>query len=277
MFKNYTPHPLVEALETAIDDADYMETWNRCISKLQENFTTVPLPSQFQYNEEYFMWIDIVESVVQAKKQFVMFELGAGYGRSCIDAVTALKFLNPIPFQFVAVEAEKNHFKFLTDYFRAHGLNLLEHKLVQAAVSHQAGNCLFHMGDANHWYGQCIANGVTVPLVEEDPLKRGIEVVKTVSLNSLLSEFQCINLIDMDIQGSELDVLSASIELLNKKVKRLHVATHSPKIDSEVEELFSSHGWKNIYLFSCLKKNKTPYGKIVFQDGIQSWINPRLK
>jgi hypothetical protein len=38
------------------------------------------------FNEEYFEWIDIFESVKNAKNEFVMFELGAGFGRWIVRA-----------------------------------------------------------------------------------------------------------------------------------------------------------------------------------------------
>ena len=40
--------------------------------------TILPYPD---FCEEYFEWIDVLESVLAADQQFVMIELGAGYGR----------------------------------------------------------------------------------------------------------------------------------------------------------------------------------------------------
>ncbi|PIS02440.1 MAG: hypothetical protein COT85_05445 [Chlamydiae bacterium CG10_big_fil_rev_8_21_14_0_10_42_34] len=36
------------------------------------------------------------------------------------------------------------------------GLNLKDHKLIHAAVDVTLGDKMFHMGDSNQWYGQCI-------------------------------------------------------------------------------------------------------------------------
>ena len=42
------------------------------------------------FSEEYFEWIDILESVIATDQQFVMIELGAGYGRWLVIAAVAV-------------------------------------------------------------------------------------------------------------------------------------------------------------------------------------------
>ena len=41
--------------------------------------------------EEYFEWIDLLESVLAADDKFTMVELGAGWGRWLVDAWSVLK------------------------------------------------------------------------------------------------------------------------------------------------------------------------------------------
>src|ERR1700740_3178360 len=41
--------------------------------------------------EEYFEWIDVLETVVAATEFFTMIELGAGYGRWLVRAALAVK------------------------------------------------------------------------------------------------------------------------------------------------------------------------------------------
>jgi hypothetical protein len=81
----------------------------------------------------------------------------------------------------------------------------------------------------------------------------------------------------MDIQGHELPVLKASIDLLNHKVKRLHIGTHSKEIDEGLKRLFLTNGWKNVHFYSAFTVCMTPYGRVDFNDGIQSWINPNIE
>ncbi|MBP7074084.1 MAG: FkbM family methyltransferase [Rhabdochlamydiaceae bacterium] len=289
VFEQTNKHSLVSLLEERMEQANFKQTQKEIFQKLPKDFDIESSAIFYTPGEDYLETIDIVEAVSSAKKRFVMFELGAGYGRWCINAMNALKFLNPIPFHFVAVEAEISHFRFLKEYFIAHGLNLKDHKLIKAAVDVNPGKAVFHMGDANEWYGQCIDsekvtffNRISYAIKNKyhnyfgkNALKtKG--VVKTITLNSLLEKYEHVDLIDMDIQGFELAVLEASIDLLNKKVKRLHIGTHSKEIDEGLKNLFQKHGWQNVHLFPCLATSTTPYGVIEFNDGIQSWANPRI-
>ncbi len=93
------------------------------------------------------------------------------------------------------------------------------------------------------------------------------------TLTRILAKYNRVDLIDLDVQGAELEVLSAAIEPLSRQVKRVHVGTHSADIEDGLRHLFSSHGWKNVNDYRCLSVNQTPYGEIKFGDGVQTWVN----
>jgi hypothetical protein len=109
-------------------------------------------------------------------------------------------------------------------------------------------------------------------------LKSGWKSVKTRSyiLTDILPATDRIDLIDMDVQGEELRVISPAIEALDQKVARLHIGTHSPEIEQGLRELLHRHGWKCAADYAGGRTNDTPWGPIEFVDGVQSWINPRL-
>lgn len=290
-FEKTANHPIVSLLEERMEQANFSKTQEEILKKLPEDFNAESSPVMHTPGEDYLEWVSIVEAVTCAKDRFVMLELGAGYGRWCINAMFALKFLNPIPFHFVAVEAETSHFRFLKDYFSAHGLSLQEHRLIEAAVDIRNGHASFYMGDPNQWYGQRIHSRKNTLLhriyhsIKNAYLRsrakiktnKRMELVKTITLNSILVDYDRVDLIDMDIQGSELEVLSASIDLLNQKVKRVHIGTHSKEIDDGLKKLFLEQGWKNIHLYPLFGTCATPYGMNTFNDGIQSWVNPRIE
>jgi FkbM family methyltransferase len=291
LFEKTAGHPLHSLLEEKMQKANFAKTQKEIFQKLPQDFDAEHSALFSTPGEDYLEWIDILEAVTSAKNRFVMLELGAGYGRWCINAMNALKLLNPIPFHFVAVEAEVSHFRFLKEYFIAHGLHLKEHRLIEAAIDVDKGCALFHMGDPNEWYGQCIdSQNITIPQKifyslqslfpnshNKEEKKRHKRIVKTITLNSILRRYGRVDLIDMDIQGHELPVLKASIDLLNHKVKRLHIGTHSKEIDEGLKRLFLTNGWKNVHFYSAFTVCMTPYGRVDFNDGIQSWINPNIE
>ena len=73
----------------------------------------VPLPA---FDEEYLEWIDVLEAVLTARDNFVMFELGAGYGRWLVRAVAALRAVNSMPYRLVVVEPEPTYFDWLHEH-----------------------------------------------------------------------------------------------------------------------------------------------------------------
>jgi hypothetical protein len=81
----------------------------------------------------------------------------------------------------------------------------------------------------------------------------------------------------MDIQGHELAIVSAGIALLNDKVKRVHIGTHSAEIEHGLRELLRAQGWSCLFDYAGGGTSETPWGAFHFQDGVQSWENPRLR
>jgi FkbM family methyltransferase len=205
------------------------------------------------FDEEYFEWIDVLESVIAAKDDFLMIELGAGYGRWLIRAAKAFHQVKDRPFLLIGVEAEPDHYKWMKLHFTDNGINPV----------------FFHVGDPHKSYGQHIAStGI--------PPSSSIKEVKAISLNSLLHLLEKVDLIDLDVQGAEFLVLSAAVDELNKKVKRVHIGTHHPSIESQLRVLFTNMGWKCLQDYPISKGYPTPYGLIDFVDGVQTWVNPQL-
>lgn len=218
-------------------------------------------------DDQYFEWIDVLESVTSADARFCMAELGAGYGRWLVRAAVALRQLRPdVSFHAIAVEAEPTHFAWLNVHFRDNGLDPEEHRLVEAAVDARDGEAFFTVGEASEWYGQAVVPRGT----EGYSLAR----VRTVSLATLLDGIECVDLMDLDVQGAELRVLDSGIEEVNRKVKRVHIGTHSQEIEVGLRELFGRHGWTKRYDFRMGCTEMTPFGEVDFADGVQTWINP---
>jgi len=80
----------------------------------------------------------------------------------------------------------------------------------------------------------------------------------------------------MDIQGDELKVLRSAKETVDAKVKLAHIGTHTSEIESGLRKTFNELGWVKRFDFSLLGERETPYGKLSFNDGVQSWLNTKL-
>jgi FkbM family methyltransferase len=227
-------------------------------------------PSLPGFDEEYFEWIDILESVCSAADSHVFIELGAGYGRWSVRAGLAarLKGLRP---RLLLVEGHPRNAQWARE---ALALNRLEREgsVIEAAIAYTGEAVTFVVSHEERelMFDPCVAwDGAT-----ENGW--GTILVPSTTLEEVTRPFERIDLIDMDLQRAERDLVRHSMETLNRKVKRVHIGTHLPEIETELRDTFTKFGWRNVWDFACGQINETPYGAISFVDGVQGWINPRF-
>lgn len=247
------------------------------------------------FDDNYLEWIDVLCAVDEARGKFVMVELGAGYGPWLIAAAVALRQIEGPPCLLIAVEAEPTRYAWITQHFRDNGIDPGPHKFVRAAIVPEGSpeKAWFQVGDPRSTYGASLRPAATVPTIithrwqgvwatAQRLVKRLLgeprpQKVVTISLSALLSGVDHVDLLDLDIQGAELAVLESAIDILNTKVRRIHIGTHSRDIESGLRILFEKHGWDKVFDYPTNSLSDTPYGKFEFHDGVQSWVNPRLK
>jgi FkbM family methyltransferase len=245
-------------------------------------------------DEEYFEWIDILESVVLADDPYTIAELGAGYGRWAVRAALAARQQGKPLGRFIAVEPEPVHFRWLETHFADNGLDPRTHRLERAAVGDQPGETMFWIGTPdetssrpNEWYGQAIANETQLVANARQEMYEGWPVVRhpsgmrsiTVPVRTfaaLLADTGVVDLADLDLQGEEHKVVRSSIAQINESVRRLHIGTHGPQQEEELRRVLRENRWECRADYACGSQSDTPYGRVAFQDGVQSWINPRL-
>jgi FkbM family methyltransferase len=225
-------------------------------------FVTVSPPPP---DAELFEWIDVLEAVTRASDRFTMLELGAGYGRWIVNAAAALRAYSGLPAELTAVEAEPTHFRWLQQHCRD---NNVAATLLRAAVARQRGSVEFGVGEPASWYGQAIADGTWQP--------DNVETVDAITLLDLLGPLESVDLIHCDIQGGEADVFEQAAPQVDRKVRRVHIGTHGAVLEHRLRRLFTSLGWVNVNDFPSGTEAETRWGRITFQDGVQSWSNPRL-
>ena len=295
-----TCHPAFDLLSAYTGEAepgfdiDFLGIRTRCDYSADAIITAMPVNTPAEPHEDYFEWIDLLESVAAAKGRYTMMELGAGYGRWAVRAAFAVRQLRGLPFHLVAVEGEPRHFSWLEKHMADNQILPSDCTLIRGVVSDHRNGVLFYIGSPDgdktepaSWYGQCITQSyeeVEGPLPEryegQDAvrLKSGWKAVETRSclLSDILPETSRIDLIDMDVQGEELKVVSAAIDALDRRVARLHIGTHSHDIEAGLRSLLSQHGWQCKTDYACAQTNQTPWGPLQFVDGVQSWVNPAL-
>ncbi len=250
------------------------------INRLKEGYYFQTSPQKFSqypdFNEEYFEWIDLIEAVLNSSQRFTIMELGAGYGRWSVNGALAATKLGK-DYRIIAVEAEPQHFKWLQENIIDNGLDKNHCRLVEAAVNTFDGEIKFYAGNPIDWYGQRIFFANDPPISQAD-LNRGVHLipVKCMTLSSLLKDKCVIDLIDIDVQGLELEVIQSAKKEISSQVKKIHIGTHSHELEEGLRNFFHELGWISTCDHGCQGKHKTEYGEINFVDGVQGWVNPNF-
>jgi FkbM family methyltransferase len=261
-----------------------------------EHFGVTPTPGSRvtsipDVTEEYFEFLDVFESVIDAQDRFTMMEWGAGFGRWTGIGVAAARLCGIHDLSVVCVEAHPLHIRHIEETFERLRLEQKKTAIYPWALSGKSGTDIFMIGIPSEialdqpWYGQALSDFNDLkpsgkfyegsPLLENNRGWQGIEVqVDTAS--SVLRNYGFVDLIDMDLQGAEADVVDECIDQLNDQVRRLHIGTHGLEIEERLRKTLSSNDWIKLRDLKVAAENDTPFGRVTCVDGVQSWFNPRF-
>jgi FkbM family methyltransferase len=211
-----------------------------------------------------------------------MLEVGAGHGRWLVRAAAAVKRYNPVPMLLVGIEAEPTHVEWMDLNFQNNGLDPTEHRIVHAAVAGSRGSAYFPVGDPNRWGQFIVESSKTGPqdsrhlqMIFEDTFLSKVTSVPQMTLADAAPEDDFIDFIDMDVQGAEAEIMEQAIAFCSERVRLIHIGTHSHPIEDR-RQIFCKAGWHSRFDFPQDSTTPTSFGTLRFEDGVQSWANPRF-
>lgn len=258
--------------------------------------------------EGWFEAVDWVLAAREARDRFVMITLGACYGAQAVGSYRVLQQLNPMPCTLVAVEPEPENVEWIKRHFRDNGIDPDRHCLVQMAISDRNDPVLFPVGSPGTGAQNCFSTneaaarrnyaeefiaagradealrnvllhnttGIVKSLVAGTDLMAEIKLVSAVTLRELLGPFEVVDYLEADIQQSEILVFPPFIDLLGKKVRRIHLGTHGADVHWALHDLFMTKGWEIVFSFEPNAKHDTALGSFEANDGILTVRNPDL-
>ncbi len=298
-------HPVFEAFApgpVAADgvDTDYLGL--RTQAEMLPPFWRSPppgaVPARPDFDEEYFEWLDVLEAVDEAARagadRFVMLEVGAGYARWAARGWAAAR-RRGLAAHVGVVEAEPQHLAWARSHLAFNGIPAADVTFFDAAVGGAPGETVFLVempagregNSAREWYGQAVAWDDPASGTATERRYFGRELVAmpggwhgvrvpVARLSDMLAGFGRIDLVDFDIQGAETEAVREALGALTAQVRRLHIGTHSREIDAALPVLLRGAGWRCVRAYPCLRWNRTEFGWIRFNDGVQTWVNPAV-
>jgi hypothetical protein len=273
------------------------------------HITTVPLTFPVGGNGEgWFEQTNWLEAARAAREHYVMITLGACYGAQAVGAVRALQLVNPMPYKVVAVEPIPEQCDWVARHMRDNGINPDDQWLVQFAISDRNAPVLFPVGASGSGAQNCFSTnesearksyvklltsggraeealrnlllknstGITKDLVPGYNFKAEIQFVSAITLSDVLSPFQMVDYLESDIQQSEILVFPPFMDMLKRKVRRIHIGTHGKDVHWTLHKLFEKNGWEMLFSYEPNSIHQSALGQFITNDGILTVRNPHL-
>ena len=118
--------------------------------------------------------------------------------------------------------------------------------------------------------------GLEKDLVPGMNFKAEIKAVSSVTLPDVLGPFDLVDYLESDMQQSEIVVFPPHMNMLKRRVRRVHIGTHGGDVHAEIARLLRRDGWTIVFDYAPNSKFDTPLGRFSTNDGVLSAVNGSL-
>ncbi|WGM47623.1 hypothetical protein KOAAANKH_02503 [Brevundimonas sp. NIBR10] len=237
-------------------------------------FNQVPDPDDGIYGGvgEYSAILSAVEA---SKERFTIVELGAGWGPWISAAGVACRRWGIGDVTLVAVEAVENKLGMIQDHLWSNGLGHHTIRVLHGAAWDQPETVQIPSWVAPVDYGAAAGQtggdyrGHETPMVD----------VPGLTLDMICEGLGIIDFMHWDVQGAEVRLVQSNLELLDSRVRRLFIGTHSRSIEGRIMDALYGLGWHLAWEQPCRLRYdscKPTLEGMTIKDGEQYWINPKL-
>ncbi len=256
-------------------------------------------------------WFEAVNWIVaarDARNNYTMATLGACYGAQAVGSYRALQLLNPMPCKLIALEPEPENYEWTRRHMRDNGIDPDNQWLVKAAISATNDPVLFPVGSPGTGAQNCVSTneensrkiyaneiiaagrtnetlinlmtnnstGIMKDLVPGQNFPAEIKMVSAVTLADILGPFDVLDYLESDIQQSEILVFPPYMDVVKRKVRRVHIGTHGKDVHSALLGLFQKEGWDIVFDFAPNSTFESALGNFTTNDGVLTVRNPSL-
>jgi FkbM family methyltransferase len=261
------------------DGAEFIRNNERAVE------TTLPNPT---WGEPYFEYGALLRAIEEGGDTIDIVELGGGYGaRSCDLAFMCKAFAKKS--RALVVEPVPQYVEWARRHFADNRLDQIDHIVIPVAVTPQSRP--LPMFTAYQGFGnEVLREGGNVDGSEKVPVRAlfdceqitlpsgtSIEMVNGLSIADILAAKQQIDIMDIDVQHLEHAILISAWNVVNAKVRRLHIGTHSKSLHEAVKADLLRNSWDIEIDLLPYSTNECFGGPTKIADGILSARNPRME
>jgi hypothetical protein len=210
--------------------------------------------------------------------------------------------------KLVAVDGDPENFVWVQKHVRDNGIDPDQHWVINYAISDTNKPVLFPVGEPGSGVDNCISTniaksrriyaeeiaarpdlpnvvrnlsisgrtGIQITPVRDRDFRTNVEFVSAVTLADILGPFECVDLLESDIQQSESVVFPPAMDLIKQRVKRMHLATHGAEVHAQLLPLFIECGFEIDCNYEPNTHHDTPWGSFDINDAIIAARNPDL-
>ena len=199
---------------------------------------------------EYAAVLEAIDhALMLGRRSFAMAEMGAGWGPWIANAGVVAKRCDFDAIHLIGVEADEARFQTMEQHFERNGLTgdeRIHPRLYFGAIWHEKTTLRFPKVPLHDYGAAATAStneyrGKTVEMVE----------VPTWTLEECTGNLGIIDLMHWDIQGAEASLAEATRYFLNKRVRSLHIGTHSRAIEGRLFTVLDEMGWEILRETPC--------------------------
>jgi hypothetical protein len=268
----------------------------------------VPLLGDGGNAEPWFEAVNWIVAAREARGRFVMASLGAFFGYQAAGGHRAVALLNPMPSTLICVEPLAEKMAWLRRHLRDNGIDPDRQWLIETAIGGSNEPVLFPVGAPTIGGHNSIATndpsvrqdylrallaegraeaaltdlllrnstGISKELLPGTNITAEVKFVSTVTLRDILGPFDFVDYVEADLQQSEIVVFPPHLDLLKRKVRRIHIGTHGADVHTTLHRLFAEGGWDIVFSYTPDGTHESPLGPFTTNDGVLTVRNPDL-
>lgn len=210
-----------------------------------QTIETDPIPNDGLHGNvtEYCALLEAIDrSLELGRTTFTMIELGAGWGPWVGNAGVVAKRLGFEAINLVGVEAGQDRFEKMEAHFALN--DLLKHPKVNSRLYYGA---IWSEKTKLHFPKVPLHDyGAAASLTQNEYRGKAVEMVEVPAwtLEDIAGDLGIIDMIHWDVQGAEAEIAESARHFINKRVRSMHIGTHSRPIEGRLFTLLDEMGWE---------------------------------